>query len=224
MLGRERGARGVLADRAVGCDLGFRAQPPAVVVAAAGWVAISSTAGASLGHGACGAGVVSHRSRNHRGGPSPMAVDGSGERRPDRVLHALGAVPRAGASKRGVVWSRLEGACSDGDPACGRVPRHRRVVGKPLDQCISARARGGPYPGLPHPGPSGCALKGCASALARRRVCAPSRFGVGRGTPGPLAALSGVLEIAAIVIALVAVAFVIRGADERILRAPTLGT
>ena len=51
-----------------------------------------------------------------------------------------------------------------------------------------------------------------------------STFGVGRGTPGPLAALSGVLEIAAIVIALVAVAFVIRGADERILRAPTLGT
>ncbi|MDN3495153.1 CPBP family intramembrane metalloprotease [Planococcus sp. APC 4015] len=42
-----------------------------------------------------------------------------------------------------------------------------------------------------------------------------STFAVTHGTPGPLAALAGVLEIAAIVLALIAVAFVIRGADER---------
>ncbi|TQJ30635.1 CPBP family intramembrane glutamic endopeptidase [Microbacterium sp. SLBN-146] len=43
-----------------------------------------------------------------------------------------------------------------------------------------------------------------------------STFALGRGTPGPFFALGGVIEIAAIVLALVSVAFVIRGADERI--------
>lgn len=43
-----------------------------------------------------------------------------------------------------------------------------------------------------------------------------STFAVTHGTPGPFAALSGVLEILAIVLAFVGVAFVIRGADERI--------
>lgn len=43
-----------------------------------------------------------------------------------------------------------------------------------------------------------------------------STFGLGHGTPGPLFALGGVVEIVAIVIAFVGVAFVIRQADERI--------
>ena len=43
-----------------------------------------------------------------------------------------------------------------------------------------------------------------------------STFAVTHGKPGPLAALSGVLEIAAIVFAFIAVAFVIRNADEQI--------
>ena len=43
-----------------------------------------------------------------------------------------------------------------------------------------------------------------------------STFGVGHGTPGPLYALGGTVEILAIVVALVGVAFVIRGADESI--------
>ncbi|TDN92623.1 hypothetical protein EV279_2149 [Microbacterium sp. BK668] len=43
-----------------------------------------------------------------------------------------------------------------------------------------------------------------------------STFALGRGTPGPLAALGGGIEIVAIVIALSSVAFVIRGADEQI--------
>ncbi len=43
-----------------------------------------------------------------------------------------------------------------------------------------------------------------------------STFALGRGTPGPFAALGGGLEIIAIVIALVGVAFVIRGADEKV--------
>ncbi len=43
-----------------------------------------------------------------------------------------------------------------------------------------------------------------------------STFGVGHGTPGPFYALGGTLEIIAIVIALIGVAFVTRGADERI--------
>ncbi|WP_322409759.1 CPBP family intramembrane glutamic endopeptidase [Microbacterium invictum] len=42
-----------------------------------------------------------------------------------------------------------------------------------------------------------------------------STFSVARGTPGPLTALGGVVEILAIVVALIGVAFVIRGADER---------
>lgn len=43
-----------------------------------------------------------------------------------------------------------------------------------------------------------------------------STFALGRGTPGPFAVMGGVLEAVAIVIALASVAFVIRGADERI--------
>ncbi len=43
-----------------------------------------------------------------------------------------------------------------------------------------------------------------------------STFGLGHGTPGPLFALGGFIEIAAIVVAFVGVAFVIRGSDERI--------
>lgn len=43
-----------------------------------------------------------------------------------------------------------------------------------------------------------------------------STFALGRGTPGPAAALGGALEIVAIIVAFVGVAFVIRGADERL--------
>ncbi|KAA9110403.1 CPBP family intramembrane glutamic endopeptidase [Microbacterium rhizomatis] len=43
-----------------------------------------------------------------------------------------------------------------------------------------------------------------------------STFGLGHGTPGPFFALGGTLEIIAIVVAFIGVAFVIRGADERI--------
>ena len=43
-----------------------------------------------------------------------------------------------------------------------------------------------------------------------------STFALGHGTPGPIAALGGTIEIIAIVLALISVAFVIRGADERI--------
>jgi len=43
-----------------------------------------------------------------------------------------------------------------------------------------------------------------------------STFALGRGTPGPFFAAGGFLEIVAIVVALIGVAFVIRGADERI--------
>lgn len=43
-----------------------------------------------------------------------------------------------------------------------------------------------------------------------------STFALGHGVPGPLSILSGVLEIIAIIIALVGVAFAIRGADERL--------
>ncbi|WP_248152823.1 CPBP family intramembrane glutamic endopeptidase [Microbacterium aoyamense] len=43
-----------------------------------------------------------------------------------------------------------------------------------------------------------------------------STFAVTHGTPGPLAASSGILEITAIILAFIAVAFVIRGADERL--------
>lgn len=43
-----------------------------------------------------------------------------------------------------------------------------------------------------------------------------STFALGRGTPGPFFALGGVIEIAAIIVAFVGVAFVVRGADERI--------
>ncbi|MGX1584117.1 CPBP family intramembrane glutamic endopeptidase [Microbacterium sp. NPDC055502] len=42
-----------------------------------------------------------------------------------------------------------------------------------------------------------------------------STFAVGHGAAGPLAGLGPVLEIVAVVVALVGVAFVIRGADER---------
>lgn len=47
-----------------------------------------------------------------------------------------------------------------------------------------------------------------------------STFAVGHGTPGPLAGFSSILEIVAIVVALASVAFVIRGADERLGAAP----
>lgn len=47
-----------------------------------------------------------------------------------------------------------------------------------------------------------------------------STFSVGHGTPGPLAAFAGTFEILAIVLAFVSVAFVIRGANERI---PAIG-
>lgn len=47
-----------------------------------------------------------------------------------------------------------------------------------------------------------------------------STFAVTHGTPGPLAAFGGTFEILSIVLAFVGVAFVIRGADERI---PALG-
>lgn len=43
-----------------------------------------------------------------------------------------------------------------------------------------------------------------------------STFALGQGTPGPYFAFGGVLEIVAIVLALIGVAFVVRGADERI--------
>lgn len=43
-----------------------------------------------------------------------------------------------------------------------------------------------------------------------------STFALTQGTPGPFSAFGGVLEIVAIVVALVGVAFVVRGADERI--------
>ncbi|MDC7803766.1 CPBP family intramembrane metalloprotease [Sphingomonas sp. BLCC-B65] len=43
-----------------------------------------------------------------------------------------------------------------------------------------------------------------------------STFAVGHGTPGPFYVFSGILEIVAIVIALISVAFVVRGADERL--------
>lgn len=43
-----------------------------------------------------------------------------------------------------------------------------------------------------------------------------STFAVGRGTPGPFYAFGGIIEIVAIIVALAGVAFVIRGADERI--------
>ncbi|GAA1655738.1 CPBP family intramembrane glutamic endopeptidase [Microbacterium flavum] len=43
-----------------------------------------------------------------------------------------------------------------------------------------------------------------------------STFAVGHGTPGPFYAFAGIVEIAAIVLALIGVAFVVRGADERI--------
>jgi len=43
-----------------------------------------------------------------------------------------------------------------------------------------------------------------------------STFAVGHGTPRPLAALGGTIEIVAIVVALIGVAFVVRGADERL--------
>lgn len=43
-----------------------------------------------------------------------------------------------------------------------------------------------------------------------------STFAVSHGTAGPFFAFGGVLEIVAIVLALVSVAFVVRGADERI--------
>ncbi|MFC8680200.1 CPBP family intramembrane glutamic endopeptidase [Microbacterium ureisolvens] len=43
-----------------------------------------------------------------------------------------------------------------------------------------------------------------------------STFAVGHGTPGPLAATGGIIEIVGVVIALASVAFVIRGADERL--------
>lgn len=43
-----------------------------------------------------------------------------------------------------------------------------------------------------------------------------STFALGRGTPAPLAFLGGAMETIAIVVALISVAFVVRGADERI--------
>lgn len=43
-----------------------------------------------------------------------------------------------------------------------------------------------------------------------------STFAVGHGEPGPLAALGGTIEIIAIILALVGVAFVVRGADEHL--------
>ncbi|MEN0085351.1 MAG: CPBP family intramembrane glutamic endopeptidase [Leifsonia sp.] len=46
-----------------------------------------------------------------------------------------------------------------------------------------------------------------------------STFAIGHGTPGPLALLGGTMEIVAIIVALIGVAFVIRGADERLLAA-----
>lgn len=43
-----------------------------------------------------------------------------------------------------------------------------------------------------------------------------STFSLGHGTPGPFYAIGGAIEFIAIIVALVGVAFVIRGADERI--------
>lgn len=47
-----------------------------------------------------------------------------------------------------------------------------------------------------------------------------STFAVGHGKPGPFYAFGGILEIAAIIVALVGVAFVVRGADERTTATP----
>lgn len=46
-------------------------------------------------------------------------------------------------------------------------------------------------------------------------------FGLGRGTPGPLRGFGGIVEIVAIVIAVISLPFVIRGADERPASEPT---
>ena len=47
-----------------------------------------------------------------------------------------------------------------------------------------------------------------------------STFAVGHGTPGVLAGVGSVLYLVAMVVGLASVAFVIRGADERVLSAP----